>query len=225
MHFSIFAKMRKSCEKGRFSRNFVSREYSFSKTKNPLNWTVIRHAWYMWCNCCAITSHFRRKIKTCEVMLEFSCHWGRNEHFIFALKYVVKITDFAFSRKFPLFSYIFVKKFSRKRKSTFAKTKINFRENANTKIFVSTLQIIKLFSLKYCKQLCQTPDEILRRYHPENSDIEKNRSQIFILKVTKKILVTRVHYEMLGSSQANQRMTFSCRVYCLSRLFIKKRKF
>jgi hypothetical protein len=41
MNFSIFVKMRKSHE------NFMT---IFAKTKNPLNLTAIRPAWYMWCN-------------------------------------------------------------------------------------------------------------------------------------------------------------------------------
>jgi hypothetical protein len=66
MHFSIFAKMRKSCENGSifakfceisFCANFRFRE-NVAKTKNPLNLTVIRHARYMWCN--FLPSHFRR---------------------------------------------------------------------------------------------------------------------------------------------------------------------
>jgi hypothetical protein len=56
MHFSIFAKMWKWDDFCEISLNFISQKFS-QKTKNPLNFAVIRHAWYMWCN---VIYHFRK---------------------------------------------------------------------------------------------------------------------------------------------------------------------
>jgi hypothetical protein len=58
----IFVAQKFSCLQNfrKISQNFPK---TFAKTINPLNLAVIRHAWYMWCNIFAITSHFR-KLKT-----------------------------------------------------------------------------------------------------------------------------------------------------------------
>jgi hypothetical protein len=47
-HFSIFAKMRNYAKMGQFLRNFAKILRKFRE--NPLNWTVIRHPWYLWWN-------------------------------------------------------------------------------------------------------------------------------------------------------------------------------
>jgi hypothetical protein len=80
--FQFSRKCENHAKMGRFSRNFVSRKSLenfaeiFWKTKNLLHFTVIRHAWYMWCNFFAITSHFTRikRYMWGTVMLEFRCH-------------------------------------------------------------------------------------------------------------------------------------------------------
>jgi hypothetical protein len=74
---------------GRFSQNFVLQKFLFlhknfhknltkifAKTKNPLNLTVIRHAWYCACGVsfCHNISFWDDKKDICEVMIEFRCH-------------------------------------------------------------------------------------------------------------------------------------------------------